>query len=156
MDNQSTRSWSSIHGLKVMVVGERRTVGTVEDFYSHSETNEVYSLKVHTRVSGDFYLPPRMICSIEQDAVTIPNEEMLGREPPRLLPGHAIVGSTVVDESGKQIGVVRNVFLGIVPVAALRVAALEVVSNSGRAKLINASSVSRYEERVVVIYDQVA
>ena len=120
MDNQSMRNWSSMRGLKVMVEGEGRVIGTVEDFYAHSQTNEVYSFRVHTRLLGDFALPARMISAIEQDVVTIASEEKLEREFPPFPRGQALVGCKVFSESGTEIGTVRDVLLGITPVEALR------------------------------------
>ena len=77
------------------------------------------------------------------------------REFPPFPRGQALVGCKVFSESGTEIGTVRDVLLGITPVEALRVAGFEITFSSG-VKRISSSSVLRYGEQVVVIYDQVA
>ncbi len=75
---KSIRKWTDLYGITVVTGGKR--VGTVEDFYLEPESNAVRALRVKAGVLGYRELQACAISSIEQDRITIANEQMLAEE----------------------------------------------------------------------------
>jgi sporulation protein YlmC with PRC-barrel domain len=104
------------------------------------------------------------IKTIERDAVTIANEEMLIKQQPGgQLPevsGQSLLSYKVMSENGTFVGTVSDLLLGVVPPVALRVAAFELGSGPegrfSRPKIVDADEVVGYQDNVIVILDQVA
>ncbi len=143
-----------MRGIKVVVEGVKRTVGNVEDFYTHPQTNEISSLYILSRVSGAYALPPPMIQALTQDAVIIASEEMLEKSFVPLQSGQILLGAPLVSESGTQLGMVRDILLGVYPIEALHIVGFEVTTRSGHTRTLAASEVRDYNENTVVVYDQ--
>src|SRR5258708_29298094 len=77
MDNfDSIRNWLDLRGMPVTIPREGRKVGTVDDFY-YKDTNEVYALRVNAGIYGFKALASSAISTIERNAVTVANAEML-------------------------------------------------------------------------------
>ncbi len=100
MDGKNSfRKWTDMRGMAVSIPGEGKTVGTVEDFYFDTGSNEVYALYVKVGVYGYRALTSNAISTVERDAVTI---------------------------GGKQLSTVSNVILATYPPVALRVTMFEL------------------------------
>ena len=153
----SFRKWTDMRGIAVTIPAEGKTVGTVEDFFFDTESNEVYALFVKAGVYGYRALTSNAISTIERDAVTIANDQMLidpnhdGRLGALYL-GHELLSYKVKDEKGNQLSTVSDVVLATYPPVALRVAAFE--SASGRT--IDANEVAVYERDAIVLMAQAA
>jgi sporulation protein YlmC with PRC-barrel domain len=159
MDNKSTiRKWSDIYNLAVTIPSEGKTAGIVQDFYFKAETNAVYALLVHTRLSGDLALPVIGIKNVGTNAITIPNEEMLLRALPPLPQGKDLRGSKVVSEDGAEVGTIGEVWLAVDPPISMHIVALELAGgHASRSRSFSADDVVRYaEDNIVVIYDRIA
>ncbi len=158
MENNTIKKWSTIRGLPVALPSQGRNVGVVADFFFEPGTNAVDALLVQTPLHGMRALPASGISTIEKDKVTIPNEQMLLVALPALASGNALTTYKVVGESGTQVGTVSEVWLGITPLVALRIAALDLVTGPGqsnsRAKRIGEDEILHYSQETVVIDDQ--
>jgi len=162
--NQALRRWSELRGLPVTIPSEGRKAGTVEDFYFQTGTNAIYALRVNVGILGYRVLMASAIKTIERDAVTIANEEMLIKQQPGgQLPevsGQSLLSYKVMSENGTFVGTVSDLLLGVVPPVALRVAAFELGSGPegrfSRPKIVDADEVVGYQDNVIVILDQVA
>jgi uncharacterized protein YrrD len=157
-NNKTMRKWSELQELKVVVPSEGKVIGKVTDFLFKEGTNAVYALRVHTRVNGDYTLPVTGIKSIEDDRITIPNEQMLTKAVPGFSQGHSLIARKVVSEKGNEIGTVKDVLLGVEPIVAMRVAGLEVSNGSFKrqSRGLTADAIARYEDEAVVIDDKLA
>jgi uncharacterized protein YrrD len=159
MENHKTmRKWSELHELKVVVPSEGKVIGNVTDFLFKEGTNAVYALRVHTRVNGDYILPVTGIKSIEDDRISIINAQMLTKFVPSFSQGHRLIARKVVSEKGSEIGIVKDVLLGVEPIVAMRVAGLEVSNGSfkHRSYGVAADAVARYEDEAVIVDDKLA
>lgn len=162
--NQAFRRWSNVRGLPVTIPCEGRKAGTVEDFYFQTGTNSIYALRVSVGVSGYRVLKATAIKAIEQEAITIANEEMLmkeqsGSQLPEVL-AHNLLSYKVMSENGTFVGTISDLVLGVVPPIALRVAAFELGTGPegrfSRPKIVDADEVVHYQDNTIVILDQVA
>lgn len=159
MENHKTmRKWSELHELKVVVPSEGKIVGNVSDFLFKAGTNAVYALRVHTRINGDYSLPVTGIKSIEDDRITIINEQMLTKAMPAIAQGHSLIARKVLSEKGNEIGTVKDVWIGIEPIVAMRVAGLEVSNGSFKhhSQGFTADAVTYYEDETIVVDDKLA
>jgi uncharacterized protein YrrD len=156
--NQTMRKWSELRTLKVVVPSEGRIIGNVTDFLFKEGTNAVYALRVHTRVNGDYTLPITGIKSVEDDRITILNAQMLTKAVPSFAEGHSLIARKVVSEKGIEIGIVKDVLLGVEPIVAMRIAGLEVSNGSAKrhSHIFTVDAVARYEDRIVIIDDKLA
>jgi sporulation protein YlmC with PRC-barrel domain len=154
MDNdKATRRWSEMQTLTVYLPKEGRSLGTVTDFYFKPDSGAIYALRVHTRINGDYSLPVSAIKTVGLDKITIDNENMLIQALPALPTGASLLGRKVTSENGDDVGRIGDLWLGIEPVTAPRVASLELV---GHTKGFTADAVADYTDDTVVIHDQVA
>jgi len=158
MDGKNSfRKWTDMRGMAVSIPGEGKTVGTVEDFYFDTGSNEVYALYVKVGVYGYRALTSNAISTVERDAVTIANDQMLinpdhdGRLPV-LHMGHELLSYKVKDERGKQLSTVSNVILATYPPVALRVTMFELAGG----RTISANEIAVYERDAIVLIAQVA
>ena len=159
VNSRETMKWSDLYKRDVNILSEGRVAGIVDDFYLKEGTNAIYALKVHTRIEGDFALPASAIEAIEPEAVTVKSAEMLTKALPPLPLGSTLISCKVVGEKGEELGTVNEIWLGIVPPVALRVAAFEMASNSARShhnKGFTANAIVRYEDGLIVIQEQIA
>ena len=161
---KSIRKWTDLYGITVVTGGKR--VGTVEDFYLEPESNAVRALRVKAGVLGYRELQACAISSIEQDRITIANEQMLAEERsdgrlPALLLGRKLLTYNVESEKGTPVGKVGNVLIDTRIPFALRVAAFELRGDSSehsgqRPPTIAANEVTAYERDTVFILDKAA
>ncbi len=159
MENSSTtRKWSELYELNVVVPSEGKTLGQVSDFYVKAGSNAIYALSVRTRLYGDLSLPITGIKAIEKERITLSNEQMLMKAQPHHMKGHALLQHKVVGENGDVVGQVKDVIIGVEPVVAMRVAGFEVVhaANDRHAHVFSADSVARYADDSVVVDDKTA
>ena len=158
MDNfNSIRNWLDLRGMPVTVPREGRRVGTVENFYYKDETNEIYALRVNAGIHGFKALASSVISTIERNAVTVANAEMVidesnFEELSELPLGDELFGFKVLSESGSLVGTVANILLGTHPPVALRIAAFQLDNG----KTFSAEEVTRYGKREMYILDQTA
>ncbi len=166
-NNGGTIKWSDLRGMNVQILSEGRSAGIIEDFYikvktygqTIEDTASVYALKVRTRVEGARSLPASAIETIGPDAVIVKNAEMLARELPPLPLGSSLIARKVVGENGRALGTISEVKLGIVPPSALRIAVFELANHDKRSRRhrgFTANSVTRYEDDVIVVQEQIA
>ena len=159
-DVKNIRKWSELQGLKVSIPSAGKNSGIVEDFYFQTGTNSINALRVQTRLAGVKALPSNVIGAIVEDAVIIPSEEMLTVRLPPFLLGSSLLNATVKGENGKQVGVITEILIGIVPLNALRVVGYELTDSSNgrskRRKILGADAVLQYDENLVVIDNQTA
>lgn len=153
----SFRKWTDLRGIAVTIPSEGKKAGIVEDFYFDTESNEVYAFYISVGVYGYRALTSNAISTIEQNAVTIPNDQMLinpehdGRLPV-LHMGHELLTFKVKDEKGNQIGTVSNIVLATYPPVAVRVAMFELAGG----RTVDANGVAVYERDAIVLMAQVA
>jgi sporulation protein YlmC with PRC-barrel domain len=159
-NDNSMKKWSELCGLAVYVPKEGKSLGVIEDFFFKEGTNSVYALLVRTHVLGDYVLPVSAIKTIEPERVTIDNENLLIKAHPPLSRIGNLRGHKVMGESGTKVGTVGEIWLGINPPTALRVAAIELASPSEQhvhhPKAFTADAVAMYNADTIVIHDQVA
>lgn len=159
-NNKTVMKWSEMRNIAVTIPSEGITIGRVEDLYFKPGTNAVYALKVRLRLLGDRSLPVTGIRSVGIDAITIPSAEMLSeRLPPLPLVG-SLLTAKINTESGKDVGGVGEVLIGIDPPVAMRIVGFEMVTGSGRRSshpvTLGADAVGNYGDGVVVITDTAA
>ena len=80
---------------------------------------------------------------------------------PTLPLGHSLLSCRVMSESGDLLGAVGNIILNTHPANALRIIAFELAGGPGERipsyhRTFSAQEVTRYEQDVIVILDQVA
>ncbi len=158
-NEKAIRRWSELKGLKVAIPFEGRNAGEVEDFYFQPGTNSIYALSVRTRLEGIKALPSRVIEQITGDAVIIKSEEMLSKRIPPYPLGTTLLSAQVKREDGKNAGIVADILIRVIPVAALHVAAYEVADadrRSNQRKVLDADAVTRYDEGSLVVDKQSA
>jgi sporulation protein YlmC with PRC-barrel domain len=153
----SFRKWTDMRGMAVTVPAQGKTVGQVENFFFDAESNEVYALYVNVGVYGYRALTSNAIRTIERDAVTIDNDQMLidpshdGRLNVLFL-GHELLSYKVKDEKGNSRSTISNVVLATYPPVALRVVAFELANG----RTVDANEVAVYERDAIVLMAQVA
>lgn len=154
-NNETIRKWSELRGMRVALPSEGRAVGTVVDFYFKPETNYVDALCIRTRLHGDLALPATGISSIGEDAVNIPNAEVLLRELPPFPKGESLLSRKVTGEGGTQLGTVGDVLIGFRP-PVLWIAGFELMSGRRSRKVLDADDVMEYGEDALVVQEQAA
>lgn len=153
----SFRKWTDLRGIAVTIPSEGKTVGKVEDFYFDLESNEVYALYVNVGVYGYRALTTNAIRTVERDAITIPNDQMLinpahdGRLPV-LHTGQELLTFKVKDEKGNVVSTISNVVIATYPPVAMRVAQFELANG----RVVDANGVGVYERDAIVLMAQVA
>jgi sporulation protein YlmC with PRC-barrel domain len=149
--------WTDLIGRPVHVASQGRQAGTVEDFYFESETQSIHALRVKTTLYGRRVLLSSAIAAIDRSGVTIANENMLIDQSnaghlSQLPLGSQLLGSQVVDEKGRDFGVVSNLVLGVYPPVALRVSSFEVGRRRGRR--ISAYAITHIKDGTLTILEQ--
>ncbi|HEX7737419.1 MAG TPA: hypothetical protein VF458_21405 [Ktedonobacteraceae bacterium] len=150
-------SWSELSGRPVYVAGQGRQAGLVDDFYYDPETQSVPALRVRTRLNDPRVLLASAIAVINQDGVTVVNENMLINEANaghlyHLPRSRQLLGARVVSEQGRELGTADNLLLGIYPPVALRIAAFEIWRP--RKQRIAAQAILHIEHNTLIIAEQ--
>ncbi len=118
------------------------------------------SVRVRTRLLGDYSLPVIAIKTLDADKITIDNPNMLIKALPSLPQLQSLLGRKVIDEKEREVGTISDVLLSTSFPTALHIAALEIAppkgANGNRGKIIKADAVVSYENDTVMIQDQVA
>jgi sporulation protein YlmC with PRC-barrel domain len=145
--------WGDLRGQPIILAQQGREAGVVEDFYYEPGTQAIHALRVNAGLQGYRILLPSAIGSFGRDGVTIANENMLIDEanagPVYQLPlGHRLLGFNVINESGRKLGVVRNLFLGIYPPVALRIAGFELDN-----RRISAHAITEFGEDTLTVME---
>ena len=160
MNDDAMRKWSTMNKLPVIVPSEGRVIGVAEDYFFKAGTNAIYSVRVRTRLLGDYSLPVIAIKTIEADKITIDNENMLIKALPPLPQIESLLGRKVVDENEREVGTISDVLLSTSFPTALRISALEMVppkrANGSHTKTFTADAIMFYENDTIIIQDQVA
>ena len=153
------RKWTELRGLPVVIRGQGRSAGTVEDFYYKLQINSIYGLRVKSSTFGDGYriLSASAIRSIERDAVTVASDNMLIAEANsghllELPTGSSLIGCVVKNEDGGEVGKVGSVLIATDPPLALRIAAFQL--ENGRQ--FSANEVTMYDRNVIYILNKAA
>jgi sporulation protein YlmC with PRC-barrel domain len=151
-------SWNDLSGRPIILAGQGRLAGTIEDFYFEPGTASINALRVRTRLHGFRILLPSAIQSLNREGVTIANEHMLIDEanagPIYQLPtGNRLPSFTVVTESGSVLGTVRDILLGIYPPVALRISAFELADRRGTR--ISTHEVTGFSDNGLTVMNQV-
>lgn len=154
-NNGAIRTWSTMAGLPVTTPTKGQKLGVVEDFYFEAGTNAVDSLMVNTGLLGYRALPVSAIKVVEEEAVIIDTAQAFLRELPPLPTGKSLLTYKVAGESGAEVGSVGEIYLGVVPTVAMRIAGIELASSKGkRAKRFSADVVLHYRQNTVILDDQ--
>jgi uncharacterized protein YrrD len=153
----SIRSWFDLRGLPVKIPSEGRSVGTVDDFYYKVGTNAIYALRIKTHLSGFKALVASAISTIDLNAVTIANQEMLidesnGGDLTELPLGNDLLTYNVLSESGAPLGTIENIFLATYPPVVLRIVAYQLFGG----KTFSANEVTTFGRKELYILDKVA
>jgi uncharacterized protein YrrD len=153
----SIRNWFDLRGLPVNIPSEGRSAGIVDDFYYKAGTNAIYALRIKTSLSGYMALAASAISTIDKNAVTIANPEMLidesnGGDLTELPLGNNLLGYDVLSESGNSLGSIKSILLATYPPVALRIAAFQLASG----KTFSAEEVTDYGRSELYILDKVA
>jgi len=151
--------WMEMRGLPVVIAGQGRKAGLVDDFYFQPGTNAIYALRIYTGILGHRALTTNAIQSIGRDAVVIANENMIIEEGhdgqiSQYPLGHALIGYKVRSERGEDVGTVGNILLATYPARALRIAAFDLAS--GRKGTFSANEITNYDRDVITIINQAA
>lgn len=156
-NNQAIRKWSEMYKLDVVVPGEGKSLGKVEDFFFKEGSNAIYALCVRTRLHGDLSLPVTGIVAIEKDRVTIRNAQMLARALPPLGRGQQLLSRKVVGIKDRELGTVKDVMLAVDPPVTMRVAGFEMLRGSSSLSF-SSEVVSHYndDDNSIRVYDQSA
>ncbi|HEX4205724.1 MAG TPA: PRC-barrel domain-containing protein [Ktedonobacteraceae bacterium] len=153
--NHTTRKWSDVYKMQAYVPQEGRTLGVVDDFYFKPGTNAIYALGVSTRINGERALPVTGIKEVGSEHIDLVNAQMLTHALPPLPRGQELRGKKVVNETGKELGTVGDVWLATEHPTTLRIAAIEVQSASGRrARTFTAGEIASYTDDAVIVYDR--
>jgi uncharacterized protein YrrD len=160
MNDNAMRKWSGMNKLTVTIPSEGRVIGIAEDYFFKEGTNAIYSVRVRTRLLGDYSLPVIAIKTIEADKITINNADMLIKALPYLPQIQSLRGRKVIDENEREVGIVSDVLLDTSSPTALHIAALEIApakgANGNRGNIFTADAVVSYENDLIMIQDQVA
>ena len=160
------RKWSELHGMAVVSIATGKKVGTVEDFYFDSNTNEIPAFVIRLGMFSKRVLLAKSITAIGADAITFPDENLLIKENEEkhladLALGHGLLSYRILSEGGNVIGNVGNILLDIATASAPRVHSFELASGlrsyiSGKYPSFDANQVTRHGKDVMVIPDMVA
>lgn len=147
--------WKDLRGEPVFLAGGSRQFGIIEDFYYDPETMAINALRVKAGLGGYLILLSSAIHALGRNGVAIANEQMLIPEdnagPIYQLPlGNKLPGFRVLTEQGNEVGIVRNLLLGIDPLVALRVAALQL----DRGIHISAHEITHFSDGELSIIEQ--
>ncbi|EFH86114.1 PRC-barrel domain-containing protein [Ktedonobacter racemifer] len=156
METTSSRKWSELLNLPVYVPKLGKSLGTVVDFFFKEGSNSIYALRVLTCVNGDFALPACGIKAVEIDKVTIDNENMLIKALPPLPQSKDLIGMPVVSENDEALGEVSEVSIALNPLDAMRLSALGIFTNGGKAVGFTADSIVSFTNERVVIDNHIA
>ena len=167
MENlEALKKWSTLHGMAVVSVANGKKIGSCEDFYFEPKARSIYALRVKTGLLSHKLVPVASINAVGQDAITIPNEEVLRDESDlggmaTLLSGEGLKNSRVMSDGGKLVGTIGNTLLDTGTPNDLRVAAFELSGGireqlSGKHPTFEASQVVSYGQDVLVVPDDVA
>lgn len=148
--------WHELRGKPIKIANQGREAGIIEDFYYEPETQSINSLRVHASLYGYRILLPSAISALDRSGVTIANENLLIPEdnagPIYQLPlGDRLIGFNVHTERGQELGVVRQILLGISPPVALRIAALDL--DGTRHLRISAHEITHFEDGALSIIE---
>lgn len=144
----ATRKWSELYQLNVVDPVQGKVLGQVSDFFVQEGTNAIYALSVHTRLYGDLTLPVTGIKAIEGERLTVKNPQVLLRAIPPHLHGQSLISRKVVKgQKGEEIGLVKDVIVGIEPLVAMRVTGFEVANSNDRHKhLLSSDALAHYDD----------
>jgi uncharacterized protein YrrD len=167
MENlEALKKWSALRGIAIVTVSDGRKIGSCEDFYFEPQSQRVYALRVKTGLLSHTVVPVASISAVGQDAITIPNEEVLHRKADEqdistLLSSEDLKNYRVMSKGGKLVGTIGSVLLDTSTPNALRVAAFELSGGileqlSGKYPTFAASQVVSYGQDVLIIPDEVA
>ena len=167
MENlDALKKWSALRGLAVVSVSDGKKIGSCEDFYFEPQAQRVYGLRVKTGLLSHKVVPVASINAVGQDAITIPNEDVLRSESdlegvPNLLSSEGLKNYRVMSVGGTLVGSLGNVLLDTSTPNALRVAEYELSGGireqlSGKYPTFAASQVVSFGQDVLVIPDEVA
>ncbi len=151
------RNWFELRGLPVTIPSEGRSAGTVDNFYYKAGTNAIYALRIKAGLSGFKLLMSSAISTIDQNAVTITNPEMLidesnGGDITEFPLGSDLFGYNVVSESGSSLGTIENILLATYPPVALHISAFQLADG----KSFSALEVTTYGRNELSVLDKVA
>lgn len=155
--NQTMRKWSDMNKLDVVVPGEGKSLGKVEDFFVKEGSNAIYALSVRTRLNDELSLPVTGIVAIEKDHVTIRSRQMLAKAIPPLIRGQQLLTWQVVSNKGNTLGKIKDVLVSVDTPVTMRVLGFEMRDGSS-SRSFGADIVSHYndEDSSIVVYDQSA
>ena len=151
--------WNDLLGKPVQLSGQGRKAGVVEDFYYDPDTQSIAALRIKTTLYGPRVLLTSAIAALDQDGVTIANENMLIDETnaghlSQLPLGSRFASSRVVSEQGHEIGTVSTILLSIYPPSALHISSFEV--RQQRHRRISAHAITRIQGDTLTIMEQEA
>lgn len=151
-------SWSELGGKPILIAGQGRQAGVVEDFYYDPGTQAINALRVKTDLLGFRILLPSAISAIGRAGVTIANPERLIDEanagPIYQLPtGSRLRGFRILTERNEELGRVRDLVLGIYPPVALRISSFELEDR--RARRISAHEITSFGDDCLTVMNQV-
>lgn len=149
--------WSDLINQPVQIAGQGRLAGRIVDFYYDPDGQSIPALRVVTGLYGSRVLLSSAIQTIGADGVTIANQNMLIDETNaghlyHLPLAEQLIGASVVNERGQELGAVSQVLLGIYPPVALRISALEVGRHPARR--ISAHEILRIERGKLTVIEQ--
>ncbi|HZS75761.1 MAG TPA: PRC-barrel domain-containing protein [Ktedonobacteraceae bacterium] len=155
--NSSIRDWFELRGLPVTIPSEGKRAGIVEDFYYEPETNSIYALRVNVGVWGYKALTSNAIQSIQRDAITVANDQMLileshGGQLNEFPLSERLFNSEVKSESGQSLGKIQNILVATDPPVALHVAAFRLTSG----KTFAAEEVTDFNGHEMFVLDKAA
>jgi uncharacterized protein YrrD len=167
MENmEAMKKWSALRGIAVVSVSDGKKIGSCEDFYFEPQTQLVFGLRVKTGLLSHKVVPVASINAVGQNAITIPNEDVLHSESDlegvaNLLSGEGLKNYRVMSVGGTLVGTIGNVLLDTSTPNALRVAEFELSGGireqlSGKYPTFAASQVASFGQDVLVIPDEVA
>ncbi|HEY1351493.1 MAG TPA: hypothetical protein VGF67_17880 [Ktedonobacteraceae bacterium] len=149
--------WSELDAKPVLIAGQGRQAGSVEDFYYDPGTQAIGALRVRTVLHGYRILLPSAIQSLGRAGVTIANPERLIDEanagPIYQLPtGNRLRGSRILTERGELVGCVRDLVLGIYPPVALRISSFELEER--RTRRVSAHEIIGFGDGSLTVLNQ--
>ncbi len=167
MENlQALRKWSALRGIAVVALSNGKKIGSCDDFYFEPQTQSIFALQVKTGLLSHKVVPAASINTVGQDAITVPNEEVLrdvldDARRATLLSGEGLRNYRVMSAGGTLVGTLGDALLDTSTPGALRVAAFEMSGGlrehiSGKFPTFAASQVLNYGQDVLVIPDEVA
>ena len=137
--------WDELRGQPINIAGQGRQIGHVEDFYYEPDAASIKGLRVNAGLSGSRILVTSAIAALGRDGVTIANENMLIDETNAGDHSHLPLGSLLrglsVITQDRDLGAVGRLLLGISPLVALRLAAIELEGSHTR---IAAHAIARF------------